>query len=454
MAFLPSEAVLTEWTDMGAALTWAKIVPGVWLKVATALGDPELDNLALVGALPPDEMRKAITCGEELTPVLRTKLKLLYAAVRVKFGVPPVDCLEPPALAVSDPYGGNQGTAQADPKASSGGISRVRVATVLDQASDREVELLPPAELMEFRRVYRQHTGDAPLEDEEVTDAQLSALAQVVRAGGAPYADFGVWGPHGSRIAKQLRFTQHFLNAEGQWSSRELKGPDNFAAWERSWRVFRTASIMLGLATSSTLDAYAARFRKKVERYPWAWATCCIAEQRCRSEWWVQECRRQVDFHSTNAGISAFNEAMPWNSVLKAAAYATDFWKEHLEDECVLQKIGRGRSRSPRGPGGRKALPQPAGKGGGAGQNKKGAGGKDTRAGVRHRRTPEGKEICYAWSRHEDGCEAACPGQRAHCCEFCLGAHRTIACPKHPGWRPPSASGGASGGKGAKKRHL
>lgn len=72
-----------------------------------------------------------------------------------------------------------------------------------------------------------------------------------------------------------------------------------------------------------------------------------------------------------NAGISAFNETVPWNSVIKAAVYATDFWKEHLEDECVLQKMGRDRSRSPCGPSSRKPLRMPVGNGGSASQTKK-----------------------------------------------------------------------------------
>ena len=38
-----------------------------------------------------------------------------------------------------------------------------------------------------------------------------------------------------------------------------------------------------------------------------------------------------------------------------------------------------------------------------------------------------------------------CPAQRAHVCEFCLEPHRTVECPRNPGWRPPP--------KGVKRQH-
>jgi hypothetical protein len=31
-----------------------------------------------------------------------------------------------------------------------------------------------------------------------------------------------------------------------------------------------------------------------------------------------------------------------------------------------------------------------------------------------------------------------CPFNRAHVCEFCRQPHRTIDCPKNPGWTAPA----------------
>ena len=107
-----------------------------------------------------------------------------------------------------------------------------------------------------LRRQFRVQSGDDPMEQEEATDAQLSVVYQVVKAGGAPYTDFGVWGPYGNRIAKAQRFTEHFMDSNGTMKMKELKGPNDVGAWERAWRVFRTAAIMTGLATPATLDLY------------------------------------------------------------------------------------------------------------------------------------------------------------------------------------------------------
>ena len=49
---IPSDEVLKSWTTFTAARTWAGLSLEDWKKVATAVGDPDLDNLMLVAALP------------------------------------------------------------------------------------------------------------------------------------------------------------------------------------------------------------------------------------------------------------------------------------------------------------------------------------------------------------------------------------------------------------------
>jgi hypothetical protein len=314
--------------------------------------------------------------------------------------------------------------------------------------------------------LYSALQGDPPLDTEEVTDAQLSALARVIDAGGSPFTDFGVWGPFGNRIAKQVRFTHNFLDGTGQWRAKELAGPDCIEAWERCWRVYRTAAIMLQLATPAVLDQYAAKFRHRVVKYPWTWSLCCLADQRCRGEWWVQEHRRQLDFHASNPTLSSFNLSMPWNSVIKASAAAPEFWKEELEEPALIRKVagGRGgnegteatggyrrdRSRSP----GRGTSSGPGPRAGRTGRTRGGTGGgrghigstSDAKAKDKgnktHRNAPGGKQICFSWNRADGGCSDPCPTGRAHMCERCLQPHRGHGCTKNP-----------SGGKGGGKAH-
>ena len=131
------------------------------------------------------------------------------------------------------------------------------------------------------------------MKSEEVTDDQLSVVVQMVRAGMTPFADFGVWRPFGQRMAKSLRFVSHFLDSTGQWRCKEVPGPDNYASWEACWRVFRTAAIMGDIASPAVLDRYAAKFRQRSERFSDCWHVCVLADQRCRSELWEQEHRKQ-----------------------------------------------------------------------------------------------------------------------------------------------------------------
>ena len=71
-------------------------------------------------------------------------------------------------------------------------VSRVKVASVLDQAWDREVDRLPLEVLRTLRARFR---GEDPMKAEEVTDDQLLVIFTVGQAGIAPCADFGVWRP-------------------------------------------------------------------------------------------------------------------------------------------------------------------------------------------------------------------------------------------------------------------
>eukprot|EP00971_Amphidinium_carterae_P298460 5930282-Amphidinium_carterae.1 len=99
--------------------------------------------------------------------------------------------------------------------------------------------------------------GDYPMEREEVTDGQLSAFKRWLDLGHVPSADFGIWGPHGARTERRLRFTSHVM-VGGAWKMMEVPGPDCLETWQQCWRVYRTAAIMCEVASPSTLDRYAA----------------------------------------------------------------------------------------------------------------------------------------------------------------------------------------------------
>ena len=80
----------------------------------------------------------------------------------------------------------------------------------------------------------------------------------------------GVWGPYGERIARTMKFIAQ-PRRDGQWKPAEAPGATSLRAWNESWRVFRTACLMLEVASSAVLDRYAAEFRARVQEHPNAW---------------------------------------------------------------------------------------------------------------------------------------------------------------------------------------
>ena len=82
-----------------------------------------------------------------------------------------------------------------------------------------------------------------------------------------------------------MKFTHHMMGPDGLWKTIEMPGADCLNTWRSCWSVFRTASIMVGVAHPATLDRYEQLFVDRCERYPRAWHICARADICCRMEW-------------------------------------------------------------------------------------------------------------------------------------------------------------------------
>ena len=118
------------------------------------------------------------------------------------FDLDPVDVGAPPVATSS---GGESKTKAA--RTESGLSLKVKVSSILDQSSDREVECWSREELNLLRSRYRSVEGEDPMKSEEVTDDQLSVLGALTRVGIAPYADFGVWKPFRTSSSPHISLT-------------------------------------------------------------------------------------------------------------------------------------------------------------------------------------------------------------------------------------------------------
>ena len=71
---------------------------------------------------------------------------------------------------------------------------------VVDQVNDNERAVMDDERVKECIKRYTTIFGDFPEADAEVTVEQLTAMDGLLQDGGPPYADFSIWGPHGSHV--------------------------------------------------------------------------------------------------------------------------------------------------------------------------------------------------------------------------------------------------------------
>lgn len=261
--------------NLSDAANWANVDDGMLRAFNRQLGDPANDSLQVIAVIPDDIIQQAIDTASRgpkmFTAIEKAQILLLVNAVRTKFGQPTIAANGPLPMSTAMPV-------SSQPSAS--GKVKLKLSQVIDQGSDMEIEQLDSQTLQKARRNYLQSEGDSPLEKEEVTDAQISCLSAKVSHEQAPFTDMGVWGPYGDRLARQMKFTSQILK-DGQWHTVELPGASSFSAWEEAWRIFRTAAIMLKIASPSVLDRYASEFRNRVQEYPDCWHIAAQADIRC-----------------------------------------------------------------------------------------------------------------------------------------------------------------------------
>ncbi len=435
---LPSASVIDAWQSVKDVRVWAGVSTDVWTRVATALGDAELDVLMLVAGLTDEDYRAAVMSSDPpISPIQKVSLNLLFHGIKSKFGMDTNILQNPGASSTMPPASSSTVTPTVMTMNST---PKVRLSQVIDQAKDQEVPLLSDAVLRELRKNYMVIFRDAPLELVEVTDSQLTAFQYLVEHGLAPYTDFGVWGPFGARLERGMRFKSHFLDADGKWRTTELPGPSCIEVWRKCYRVFETAAIMTQAITPAALMRYAARFEERCERYHEAWHLCVQADTRCRSEFMVAERRRQEEFHSRHPSVSGFNTAMPWDSVLKEAADSQDFWNRELMEPALTYARQRGSTPAPvhqvLAPVVEVATPPNAPR-------------PKRPRGERAPRTQPSEQICHAYSRFHNGCQNPCPNGRLHACEGCRtpGVRGIDCC-----YKPTANKRQKGGGKGKKAK--
>ncbi len=308
--------------------------------------------------------------------------------------------------------------------------------------------MLAPEVLTTLRDKYTQAHGDPPLPEKDVTDEQLTAVARVLELGLNPYFDFGVWGAHGDRMARKMKFMHTITGPDGKSRTVELPGASCLDMWLTCWDVVMVASEMTSLAKPSSMERYRERFAQRCRDYPEDWGLAASADIRCRLEWMPQEKRRQEAFYASCPQLAGHNPQMPWDLVFRAAADSNDFWQREFINPC-LKKLAMTRQvappPSPRWDTGKGAASSSAASSGWPQPQQQTARPLKRRANERYTTNSAGQQICFDFNMGK--CADPCPGGRQHQCEICLswrhGAHGHVE-------TGPKGKSKASGKKGKK----
>ena len=491
---------LDTWTKI---LEWSKAKLELWEKVATSIGEKELDDIMTI-AMIENEDYCAAAKEHNLNGVQRARVSVAVNVARKKLGMGVSDVFAVKEVAQSPR---NEGGSQGSTLAVTGtdqvdnGIVRdvLKVSQLFDQGcKTKEVRPLEEELITEMRDRWVKANGSDPIADLQFTDNQLSVVYRLNGTGHNMLGfDMGVYGPYGGRRERAFSMTACIKNAEGVYVSKEIPGAQNFEEWEAAWDFATVGFVMGGFIDRGVADAYKAFFKKLAMNYPSVWWMAYQADWQLRHEWALDERRRQKAFHQENPALSCYDVLRPWNSVLKAAVRGVEsmaLWEDSFKEKARKYERNRGATghqwvarqaanfvagQEGQGMQGVQPPPQvPAGFGKRALKRAAAAARGGTPAQQPPQQPPQrqrteeaqrptwadtkrhdgrflydynGIELCFAWGRGHDGCTEVCtatPTPRAHGCEWCRGAHRSIRCPKHPNWVPETGKGGKAKGKG------
>ena len=105
---------------------------------------------------------------------------------------------------------------------------KLKLASILDQPDESDFLAVNESQKQIWLQTYATLTGDLPLEQEEPTTEQLSALHPGLMAGQCPFADFAVFLLFGRKAHRAQRYRTDISTPVGFYT-KELPGPSGIA---------------------------------------------------------------------------------------------------------------------------------------------------------------------------------------------------------------------------------
>ena len=169
---------------------------------------------------------------------------------------------------------------------------------------------------------------------------QIAGFAHILKSGGAPYLDFGVWGPNHHRLLRKMKFKGTRPVRGGGYQEVELLGPPSFQYWEESWELAVSAFVGFDQVDLGVLDTYRAKHQRYSTLYgPEAWGLQYQSDVRCRLEHFDVIHRELHAIYEQGPqdtrAHSGYDPNRPWNAVFQRAAKDFEFWHDEFEQPAA-----------------------------------------------------------------------------------------------------------------------
>eukprot|EP00435_Cladocopium_sp_Y103_P021718 s553_g5.t1 len=351
----PSQSAALRMENITVARDHYNLPAPLWQAFTAVAGDPG-EDLRLLAVLPPTVVsaaleRSQLADGSYLSAVQASHVGLVYnLARRIQHTKGGGDW---DAWKETSPFGTASSTVEPAVTQATAGVTperKLKLSQILDQADDGEFVV----QSEECRAAwYQQHltvVGGWPLEEEEPSLEQLSALQRRLQVQDvAPYADFAIYVPFGQRALRASKWRTFVATPDG-YTARELPGPSNFTLWRTCYRLLRTSLIMLDAVGLAALHSYEMHLERLARLYPSAWHLLYSADEVARSAQSNRiRARILLDLKMGKSAPEGFDTSRPWDYVFAALPKDDAFWQAQVHGPALAWIAGgsRGTPRTP-----------------------------------------------------------------------------------------------------------
>lgn len=227
------------------------------------------------------------------------------------------------------------------------GERKLKFSQVVEQGDDTEFLCEPESAKGGYYSKYIAVMGGLPEESEDPSIEQLSALSRRISLKQGIYVDFAVWVPYSRKHMRAAKYQSFLLQDDGSFLNKMVAGPSCFRHWQASFRVLRTALVMLDMVNLCHLVAWEAWIEKLNFLHPSCWHLIVASEDRARGEFMTRTITKiKLDI---DKGPLGWSEAKPWNVAWQQVLADKIYWTEQVTVPALIW-VARGEKGVPKTP--------------------------------------------------------------------------------------------------------